>query len=135
MPVALAISLGGALGSLGRDAVDSLIERHTESVFPWATFRVNVTGCLAVGFVITALVDRHRAPTWLRAGLVVGFCGGYTTFSPFAQETLDLLEGRHVVVAAAPVTASVTLGLVAVYLGAQLGRLSCRSRSLVRSVP
>ncbi|HEY1316125.1 MAG TPA: fluoride efflux transporter CrcB [Gaiella sp.] len=124
MPIALAIAFGGALGALGRYAVDSLIERHTESVFPWATFAVNVTGCLAVGFLIAALVDRHRAPAWLRAGLVVGFCGGYTTFSTFAQETLDLTEGRHVAVAAATVTASVALGLLAVYVGARLGGMT-----------
>ena len=123
MPVALAIALGGALGSLGRYAVDSLIERHTESVFPWATFAINMTGCLAVGFIIAALVDRHRSPTWLRAGLVVGVCGGYTTFSTFAQEILDLLEGRHVAVAVGTATASVGVGLVAVFVGSRLGRL------------
>jgi len=123
MLIALAIALGGAVGALGRYAVDSLIERHTESVFPWATFTINMTGCLAVGFLIAALVDRHRAPAWLRAGLVVGFCGGYTTYSTFAQETLDLTEGRHVGVAAATVAASVALGLVAVYVGARMGRL------------
>ena len=123
MPVALAIALGGALGAVGRYAVDSLIERHTESVFPWATFAINMTGCLAVGFLIAALVDRHRAPSWLRAGLVVGLCGGFTTFSTFAQETLDLLEGRHVAVASASVGASVALGLLAVFTGTRLGRL------------
>ena len=124
MPVAVAIALGGALGALGRYAVDSLLERHTESVFPWATFTINMTGCLAVGFVIAALVDRHSAPTWLRAGLVVGVCGGFTTFSTFSQETLDLIEGRHVVVAATTVGASIALGLVAVFVGARLGRLA-----------
>src|SRR5262245_6460722 len=124
MPVALAIALGGALGALGRYAVDSLIERHTESVFPWGTFTINMTGCVVVGFLIAALVDRHRAPTWLRAGLVVGVCGGFTTFSTFSQETLDLLEGRHVVVAATTVGVSIALGLVAVFVGARLGRLA-----------
>lgn len=124
MLIALAIALGGAVGAVGRYAVDSLIERHTETVFPWATFTINITGCLAVGFLVAALVDRHRAPAWLRAGLVVGFCGGYTTYSTFAQETLELTESRHVGVAAATVGASVALGLVAVWVGARLGRLS-----------
>ena len=73
MLIAFAIALGGALGALGRYGLDSLIERHTESVFPWATFTINVAGCLAVGFLIAALVDRHRAPVWLRGGLVIGF--------------------------------------------------------------
>jgi CrcB protein len=55
---------------------------------------------------------------------VVGFCGGYTTYSTFAQETLDLTEGRHVGIAAATIGASIALGLVAVYVGARLGRLT-----------
>ena len=92
-------------------------------MFPWATFTVNMTGCLAVGFLIAALVDRHRAPAWLRAGLVVGVCGGFTTFSTFAQETLDLLDGGKLAVATASVVTSIALGLLAVLAGTRLGRL------------
>jgi fluoride exporter len=91
-------------------------------VFPWATFTVNVSGCLAVGFIIAALVDRHRAPAWLRTGLVMGFCGGFTTFSTFAQESLDLLQEGNQRIALAAVGGNVALGLAAVYLGACLGR-------------
>ena len=122
MSVALAVSVGGAVGALSRYGLDSFIEQRTESTFPWATFAINVSGCLAVGFVIAALVDRHHAPAWLRAGLVIGICGGYTTFSTFAQESLDLLEGRQAVVAALYVAASVILGLLAVLVGTHLGR-------------
>lgn len=122
MSVALSVFLGGAIGALSRYGLDALIERRTVSDFPWATFAVNASGCLAVGFVIAALVDRHRAPLWLRAGLVVGFCGGFTTFSTFAQETLELLEARLSLLAALSVVANVVLGLVAVFLGGKLGR-------------
>lgn len=123
MAVALAVACGGAVGALSRYRLDALIEQRSEAVFPLATFTINVTGCLAVGFLVAALIDRHRAPTWLRAGLVVGCCGGFTTFSTFAQETLDLLEERDVLVAMLNVTASVACGLLAVLLGARLGRL------------
>ena len=122
MSVVLGVLVGGAIGSLSRYGVDSWIERHTVSDFPWATFAINVSGCLVVGFVIAALVDRHHAPAWLRAALVIGFCGGYTTFSTFAQETVDLLEARLSVLAVANVSASVVLGVVAVLAGAALGR-------------
>jgi CrcB protein len=122
MPVALAVALGGALGALSRYGLDRAIERRAVSLFPWSTFAVNVTGCLAVGFLIAALVDRHHAPAWLRAGLVLGFVGAYTTFSTFAQETLDLVEERHVALALANAVGSVGLGLAAVALGAALGR-------------
>jgi len=66
MVVALAVGVCGAIGALSRYGLDAAIERRTESVFPWATFVINVSGCLAVGFVIAALVDRHRTPQWLR---------------------------------------------------------------------
>ena len=123
MEIAVAVALGGVVGALSRYGLDALVERRTESLVPWATFTVNMAGCLAVGFIIAALVDRHRAPAWLRAGLVVGFCGSFTTFSTFAQETFDLLEARDVAVAAASVAASVALGVLAVFLGTRLGRL------------
>ena len=95
-----------------------------ESTFPWSTFAINVTGCVLVGFLIAAIVDRHSAPEWLRAGLVVGLCGGYTTFSTFAQETLDLIEARDMAFAALSVSGNVVLGVLAVMAGARLGRLT-----------
>ena len=123
MGVAFAVAVGGAFGALSRYGVDTWIERRAESVFPWATFAINFSGCFAVGFLIAAFVDRHRAPQWLRIGLVVGFCGGYTTFSTFAQETLDLVETRDMAIAAGYVAASVALGVVAVLIGTKVGRL------------
>ena len=122
MPVVIGVALVGALGVLSRYGIDTFIERRSDAVFPWATFTVNVSGCLAVGFIIAALVDRHRAPAWLRTGLVMGFCGGFTTFSTFAQESLDLLQEGNQRIALAAVGGNVALGLTAVYLGACLGR-------------
>jgi len=60
----------------------------------------------------------------LKTGLVVGFCGGYTTFSTFAQETYELMAARDIAVAAANVTASIALGVLAVLIGLKLGRLT-----------
>jgi CrcB protein len=122
MSVVLGVLVGGAIGSLSRYGLDSWVERNTVSDFPWGTFAVNVTGCLVVGFVIAALVDRHQAPAWLRAALVVGFCGGFTTFSTFSQETVDLLEAKLTMLAVANVSASVVTAILAVLLGAAIGR-------------
>ena len=124
MSVLMGVTIGGAVGALSRYGLDRIIEGRSESAFPWSTFAINVSGCLVVGFVIAALVDRHAAPDWLRAALVVGFCGGYTTFSTFAQETLDLVEARAVVLALASVGANVVLGVLAVLAGSRIARLT-----------
>ena len=122
MPVVVAVASGGALGALARYGLDRVIERRSFSVFPWSTFAINVSGCFVVGLVIGALVDRHHAPQWIRAALVVGFCGAYTTFSTFAQETLDLAEANDYALAILNVSMSVVAGLIAVFAGQQLGR-------------
>jgi fluoride exporter len=125
MPIAVAVAVGGAAGALGRWGVDRLIERRSFAVFPWSTFVVNVSGCLLIGAVVAALVDRHHTPLWLRTGLVIGLLGGYTTFSTFAQETLDLLRGDAVEVATGLAYAggSVVAAVLAVAAGAAVGRL------------
>jgi CrcB protein len=124
MAVLVAVAAGGAIGSVFRYGVDRLIEAREVGAFPLSTFVINVSGCLVVGFIIAALVDRRNTPDWLRAGLVVGFCGGYTTFSTFAQESLDLVEARDVAIAFANVGASVVLGILAVLVGTRLGRMA-----------
>ena len=124
MSTVVSVIVGGAIGALSRYGVDRVIEQRSDSSFPWSTFVVNVTGCVLVGFLIAAIVDRHSAPEWLRAGLVVGLCGGYTTFSTFAQETLDLIEARDMAFAALSVSGNVVLGVLAVMAGARLGRLT-----------
>jgi CrcB protein len=123
MSVVVSVAVGGALGAVSRYGLDRVIEQRSESSFPWSTFVINVSGCLLVGFLVAALVDRRSAPDWVRAGLVVGFCGGYTTFSTFGQETLDLIEADEVVLAVLNVCASVVVGVLAVLAGARLARL------------
>jgi CrcB protein len=123
MPVLLAVALGGALGSIARYGADKLIERRSFSIFPWSTFTINATGCLLIGVVVAAFVDRHHTPAWIRAGLVMGVLGGYTTFSTFAQEGLSLFEEGRSEVALAYLLGSMITGVVAVYAGTRLGRL------------
>ena len=123
MATIAAVAAGGSLGTLARYGLDAAIERRSFSLFPWSTFAINMSGCFLVGMLIAALVDRHHAPHWLRIGLVVGFCGAYTTFSTFAQESYGLLEEKALGVALLNVTASVTLGVLAVYFGERAGRM------------
>jgi CrcB protein len=122
MPVFLAVAVGGAVGAAGRYGLDRLIERRSFAVFPWSTFTINVSGCFLIGLVIAALVDRHEAPAWVRAGLVVGVLGGYTTFSTFAQESLDLVRADDVALALLYSLGSLACGVLAVVGGTVLGR-------------
>jgi CrcB protein len=123
MPVAVAVAFGGALGAIARYSLDRLIERKSFSVFPWSTFAINISGCFVIGLIIAGLVDRHHTPLWLRTGLVIGLVGGYTTFSTFAQESLDLLEEGRALLALSYVAGSACLGIAAVFAGTQIGRL------------
>jgi CrcB protein len=122
MPIVFAVALGGALGTSARYGVDRLIEQRTSSVFPWSTFTINVTGCFMIGLLTALLVERQHLPAWVRVGLVVGVIGGYTTFSTFAQEALELGEVHHVAIAFVYVAASATIGIAAVYAGTLAGR-------------
>ena len=122
MPVFLAVAIGGAVGASSRYGLDRLIERRSFAVFPWSTFTINVSGCFLIGLVIAALVDRHEAPAWVRVGLVVGVLGGYTTFSTFAQESLDLLRADDVALALFYSLGSLACGMLAVLGGTMLGR-------------
>lgn len=123
MPIAVAVAIGGALGALTRYGVDRLIERRSFALFPVSTFTINLTGCLLVGIVIGSLVGRHQTPAWLRVGIVMGVLGGYTTFSTYAQETLDLLEAEDFGVALAYALGSIAAGVAAVLIGMRVGRV------------
>ena len=121
MPIVLGVAVGGALGASARYGLDRLIERTLGGLFPWSTFLINVSGCFLIGVFSAAFVDRHHLPAWLRIGIVMGAIGGYTTFSTFAAEALDLDEVHHIAVSSAYLVASVALGMLAVYGGTLVG--------------
>jgi fluoride exporter len=122
VPVIVGVALGGAIGASARYGLDRLIEHRSDAVFPWATFTINLTGCFLIGLVSATLIDRPHVPAWVRVGLVMGVIGGYTTFSTYAQEGLDLVDARDVAAAIAYVGGSVVLGIAAVYVGRTTGR-------------
>lgn len=114
------IAMAGAAGALARYGVSVLIGRPASGAFPWATFFVNVTGSLVLGFLVAVLGERVGAE--LRAALTIGFLGAYTTFSTLSLETFRLLQHGAAGVAATYVLVSVVVGLGAVYLGWIVGR-------------
>ena len=124
MPVVFAVASGGAAGALARFGVDSLIERHVNSLFPWSTFAINVSGCFLNGLLVALVVDALGAPAWAARGLIVGFLGAYTTYSTFGAETYELTEMHQWALALANIAASAAVGVAAVALGQALGRLA-----------
>ena len=114
MPVWLAIALGGAGGSLARWQASSWA-RAAWPLFPWGTLIVNVSGSFLIGFIAAWCVARP-VPDWVRLGLITGVLGGYTTFSAFSLDTLELFRG-NMGVALLNVAANLLLSLGACLLG------------------
>ena len=120
----LVIFVGGGLGAMLRYGFGGLVQRAIGSFFPWGTFVVNASGCLAIGILATLLEERSLlGPSW-RLFLLVGVLGGYTTFSSFGLETWRLVETGDWLRAAANAGGSVALGLGAVACGVALARLA-----------
>lgn len=114
------IALGGAVGSVSRYLLGGVVQRAAGMAFPIGTLAVNVTGSFIAGFLLRYFMN-VQTHSMLRAALVVGFCGGFTTFSAFTTETLGLFEGGEYGRAALYVAASVALSLMAVFAGFAAG--------------
>ena len=127
----LLLVCGGALGTLTRYGLNGFISEHQSkhyawsAVFPLGTLVVNVSGCFVIG-VIAAVSDASLGRAWVkpewRDFLMVGFCGGYTTFSSYGLQTLNLARDGEWLSVVANVAGSNLLGLFAVYLGWVTGR-------------
>jgi CrcB protein len=115
----LGVAVGGAIGSLCRWWLSELFLRLGLGFFPWATLLANVSGSFLIGLVATLTGPDGRVvvPPELRLAVMVGFCGGYTTFSAFSLQTLALVQGGNFREAAANVILSLVVCLLAVWLG------------------
>ena len=118
----LLIFAGGGFGSLLRYWLSRFINGISVSHFPYGTFLVNMIGCFLIGFIIF-YTERYgdNADQW-RLLLVTGLCGGFTTFSAFSLENLNLLNSQHILVFILYTGGSVLLGLLATYFGLLAGR-------------
>ncbi len=114
----LIVMIGGALGTLARYAV-SVAALPISRNLPWGTILINVTGSFVIGLfgTLTLAHGRYPVPENMRLFVMIGLCGGYTTFSSFSLQTLDLLRGGAFVRAAINIAASVTLCIIAVSAG------------------
>jgi fluoride exporter len=113
------VLLGGALGTGGRYWLSGVVARAFGETFPWGTLLVNVSGSLIIGLfaTLTAPDGRMFVGTNARQFVMVGLCGGYTTFSSFSIQTLNLMQDGEWLGAGANVLLSVVLCLLAVWAG------------------
>lgn len=109
------VALGGAIGAVCR----YLLSRLTDISFPWGTFAVNLIGSFLIGLLV-GFVNKGVLSPEMKSLLVIGFCGGFTTFSTFANEAFTMLKMGEVMLMALYVGLSVVLGIVAVYVGMRL---------------
>jgi CrcB protein len=128
----LLLCFGGALGTGSRYLINGLISEHQSKHMPWAvvfplgTFVINVTGCFVIGFIV-AISDPSFGRAWIKSEwrdfLMIGFCGGYTTFSSYGLQTLNLARDAEWLHVSLNVIGSNVFGFLAVYLGWVCGRL------------
>ncbi|MFJ4580239.1 fluoride efflux transporter CrcB [Streptomyces echinatus] len=115
----LLVVAGAVIGAPLRYLTDRAVQARHDSVFPWGTYVVNVSGCLVLG-LLTGAVSAGAAGPQLRLLLGTGLCGALTTYSTFSYETLRLSEAGSGIYAAVNVVASVVAGLAAAFAGAWL---------------
>ena len=115
----LFVALGGALGSIGRYAVSGLVATGFGETFPWGTLVVNVVGSFIIGFfaTLTAPDGRLFVGGTTRQFVMTGFCGGFTTFSSFSLQTMNLINEGEYLYAGGNVLGSVMTCLIALWLG------------------
>jgi CrcB protein len=119
----LLVGLGGFVGSVARYGLGGFVQNRAGATFPFGTLAVNVLGCFVIGGLSELAETRGILTPETRAFLVIGVLGGFTTFSAFGNETLNLLRERDVAHATANVLANVVLALAAVWLGRSAAHL------------
>jgi len=120
--VIVLVALGGAAGAVARYVIDGVVAQRVVGAFPWGTLVVNISGALILGLLFALGIERGVLPASIRAPVMIGFVGAYTTFSTLMLESWRLWEDGAVGLAVANAAGSTVLGLVAVFVGLTIGR-------------
>jgi CrcB protein len=116
------IAFGSAIGGVTRYWLTGVVDNRIGQSFPWGTLSVNVTGSLIIGFLasVTAPEGRFFVSPYARNFLMLGICGGYTTFSSFSLQTMNLIHDKEWLYAGCNAVLSLVLCLISVWLGSML---------------
>jgi CrcB protein len=124
------VAIGGALGSVSRFWINGFVSEKIGATFPWGTLTINVGGSFIIGLIgaVASPEGRLDSPTrqFITQFFMIGVCGGYTTFSSFSLQTLNLMRDREWLYAGGNILLSVCLCLLAVWLGWLLGSSATR---------
>lgn len=123
MKIALLIGIGGFIGSVGRYMLNRWVHDQLDNFFPLGTMVVNILGSLLIGIIFGLSLKGSIMSNELKMFLVVGFCGGFTTFSSFTNDGLSLLRDGQVTSFFLYIGISVIFGLLAVYAGYVLSKI------------
>ncbi|EAY28053.1 fluoride efflux transporter CrcB [Microscilla marina] len=118
----LYIFIGGGLGALSRFAVSNLVNKLSQVSFPYGTLTANVLGSFLIGLVVAWFESKTQTFTHWKPLLVTGFLGGFTTFSSFSYETMQLFKTQGIAQGLANAGGNVVLCIVCVYLGYSLAK-------------
>ncbi len=116
----LLVFAGSAVGGTARYAVGLFVQSKNNVNFPLGTAVINVLGCFLIGMVYAIAARNAQSSSEIKLLLATGFCGGFTTFSAFALENLELFKSGQYLTALTYIILSVVLGILAVFLGAYL---------------
>jgi CrcB protein len=118
------VAAGGALGSMARYWLATVVAGLTGPQFPWGTLLINILGSFVIGWfgALTGTGGAMDVPADIRVFVLVGICGGFTTFSSFSMQTLELLQAGELMSAGAYILGSVALCLCGVWAGVVAGR-------------
>lgn len=120
------VGIGGFIGSVMRYLLGGYVQQSSKSIFPYGTLAVNVIGCFVIGFLSQLAENRGAFSSEAPAFVFIGILGGFTTFSSFGNETLNLARDGQMMSAVANVGLNVFVGLLAVWLGRTVSYLVWR---------